>query len=148
MEFVGQRPVRRAIGRRILSRGCLVGVLLLLGCTRDEDYYQVMREQQDAMKEVTEVLETVKEQKTMAEAKSSLERLRQKFDAIAQKANSLPKPPPRKVLERMQEEKLFTERNLERLRREVKRVSDLPGGAQLWKEFESGSPGLFPVGPP
>ena len=124
---------------RIFSSGCFVGFFLLISCARDEDYFQVMREQREAMKEVADVLETVQDEKSMADAKASLERLNYKFASIAQKANALPKPPPREVLKRMEEDKHFTQRNLDRLRAQVERVSKLPGGAQLWKQFESNS---------
>jgi hypothetical protein len=133
---------------RTLASACFIACLLLTGCAREEDYLQVMHEQQDAMKELADVLETVRDGESMAKAKVALQQLKTKFAAIAQKANALPKPPPRKVLERMDEEKHITERRIDRLRSEVGRISKMPGGAELWNQFESDSPGLFPAGAP
>jgi hypothetical protein len=123
-------------------------ILLVAGCAREEDYLKVMRDKREAMHEVANVLEGITDEKTMADAKASLDRLQAKFELIAERAKALPAPPPRKVQERMEQDRHFNERAFERLRSEVGRVSKLPGGAQFWKQFESGSPGLFPAGLP
>lgn len=131
---------------RVAASTCCLLFLLLTGCARDEDYLQVMREQEDNMKELAEVLETVRDEKSLTEAKISLQELRKRFDQTSQKAKALPNPPPKRVVERMQEQRLFTQRIIERLQTEVRRISKLPGGPELWKQFEPASTGLFSAG--
>ena len=121
--------------------GCLLA--LLAGCARDEEYLQVAREQRAAMKEVADVLETIRDEKSMAEAKASLDELVKKTEAIAERARSLPQPPPDRVLERMKEESHFAARAVERLSAEASRVSNLPGGKAFLKQYDTGSTGFL-----
>jgi hypothetical protein len=126
---------------------CLALVFLAAGCASEEDYYQVMREQRQALKEVADILETVKDEESMATAKVSLDQQVQKFDAISKRARALPNPPPKEVIARMNDEKRQMETHLERLRIEVRRINQLRGGPEFWKQFPSDSQGLFSVQP-
>lgn len=107
------------------------------GCAKERDYLDVMNEQQDAWRELTEVLKTVKDAETMTKAKTWLDENAARFAEISRKANALPKPPPAKVQERMQEQSFVMNRTLEHLQTEVGRVGRLPGGAEFLKQFES-----------
>ena len=128
---------------RALRRGWIVILLLPAGCTRDEDYLEVFRAQQANWKETADILATITDEKSMANAKASLEERSKNFEAISQKANALPKPPPASVLKRLEEDRFVMERSVQRLQDEVKRVRELPGGAEFLKQFESRSPGLL-----
>jgi hypothetical protein len=122
------------------------GLLLLLlaaGCARDEDYFDVMREQRAAWKEMADILETVKDEKSLVGAQKTLAGKSEKYAAIARKAKALPNPPPPGVAERMNEQKFVMEEAVKRLQTEVKRVGELPGGKDFLKQFESSSPGLL-----
>src|SRR5947209_4033003 len=72
----------------------LLGILLLMmaGCARDKDYLDVLDEQQAAWNDVAEILETVKDAKSMADAKAELETRFEKCDALAKKVQALPRP--------------------------------------------------------
>jgi hypothetical protein len=127
-----------------------IGLLLLLapaGCTRDEDYLDVFREQQAAYKEMADILATVKDQQSMADAKSAFEQRRARFEAIAKKGKALPNPPPPDVVKRMKEEEFAVKRTMTYLQTELDRVSRLEGGKEFLQQFKSGSASLFPAVP-
>ena len=71
---------------RAAGCGCLVLLSLLAGCTKDEDYIEVVRQQRANWKEMTDILATIKDDKTMADAKIALDERRPKYDALARKA--------------------------------------------------------------
>ena len=123
-----------------MSRFCsgllLTGLLTLAGCTRPEDYVAVAREQQKAMDEVTAVLSKIHDAKEMAGAKAELDERLGRFDAVARKANALPKPPPPEAQRRLQDEEIFVRSAFDKMAREVKRVHDRPGGAEFFDQFE------------
>ena len=125
--------------RRCWALGMLGPALLVLGagCARDQDYIDVMNEQEEAWKELTAILRTVKDAPTLAEAKKTLDTKAEKYAAIAQKASALPKPPPAKVRERIEQNSFVLQRTLDHLKAETERVARLPGGADLLKQFES-----------
>jgi hypothetical protein len=129
-----------------MSRAARCGWLLVLlipaGCTRNEQYYEVFREQRTAYKELGDILATVKDEKSMTAAKAALEERLAVCDAVAKKASALPKPPP-EVAERFNEEKYLMESFIRRVGDETKRIQGLPGGAEFIKQFESSSPGLL-----
>jgi hypothetical protein len=116
--------------------------LVLVGCTREQDYYDVMNEQQASWREITDILKTVKDPETMAAAQKSLKANAEKYAALAQKASALPKPPPAKVIERMKEEQFFMQGTLKILQAETERVSKLEGGPEFLKQYQS-SKGLL-----
>ena len=73
--------------------GCCVFLLLVAGCTKDEDYYEVLREQRANLKEIADVLATVKDERSTAEAETAFAEKMQRFEAVAQRAKALPSPP-------------------------------------------------------
>lgn len=113
-------------------------VVLLAGCAREEDYFEIAREQRAAMKEVTDVLVTVTDDASMAAAKQALDEKAKKCEAIAQKARSMSRPSP-EVQARLREDSHLTEGVVNVLRKEAARVSKLPGGPAFLKQFESTS---------
>lgn len=114
-----------------------ISFLVLLGCAKEQDYVEVMQHQQAAFKEMTEILKTVKDEATMADARRALDRNAERYAAISEKANALPKPPPKKVQERLREESFAMKRIFDDLRKETERIGQLPGGPQFLKRFES-----------
>jgi hypothetical protein len=121
------------------------GVILLLipvGCTKDEDYVEVAREQRAAWQEMAEILAKVNDDKSMADAKTALVERGQKYERIARKARALPKPSA-EVVKRLQEDEFLIKATLKKLRTEAERVDKLPGGKEFMKQFESSSQGLF-----
>jgi hypothetical protein len=128
---------------RAVRSACFVLVLTLAGCAKDEDYFEVLREQRGAWKEMADILATVHDDKSMTDAKTALEERGKKFDAISRKAKALPNPPPQEVLKRMEADRFVMERTVARLQSEVERVRKLPGGVEFLKQFESGSQGLM-----
>ena len=121
------------------------GVILLLipvGCTKDEDYVEVAREQRGAWQEMAEILAKVNDEKSMADAKTALVERGQKYERIARKARALPKPSA-EVVKRLQEDEFLIKATLKKLRTEAERVDKLPGGKEFMKQFESSSQGLF-----
>ena len=127
-----------------MSRASFCGMILLLlvGCTKDEDYVNVLREQCAAWKEMADILETVKDEASMAEAKKSLDQRSEKYAALSQKARALPSPRPEAV-KLMQEREFLVKDAIGRLQKEVGRVSGLPGGPDFMKHFQSNSQGLM-----
>jgi hypothetical protein len=125
------------------ARHAWVLLLLLAGCAKDQDYFEVLSEQQAAWTELAEVLETVKDEKSMAAAKTALEVREAKFEAIARKAQALPKPSAA-VLEQLEQKKYLLQRAIERSQGEVRRIRrDVPDGEAFCKKFGSKFPGLM-----
>src|ERR1043166_4038540 len=113
-------------------------LLAMVGCTREEDYVEILREQTAAVKETADILATIQDEKTMAAAKSALDERQAKFAAITRKAKSLP-PPSEKILLRLADEKFPMQAAINRLQTESKRVSELPGGAEFMGQLTSNS---------
>jgi hypothetical protein len=128
---------------RAVRKGWLLLLLLPLGCTKDEDYLEVFREQRGAWNEMADILATVKDEKSMADAKIVVAERLPKFEAIARKARALPKKLPPEVRQRMEDDKFLMTATVERLRKESNRVSKLPGGAEFLQQFEAKSQGLM-----
>jgi hypothetical protein len=121
----------------------MVLFLIAVGCAKDQDYFDVLREQQAAWNELADVLETVTDEKSMAEAKTSLQTRVEKFEAAVQKAQALPKPSAA-VLKQSEQKIFLLQRAIDRSREEVRRVRALPGGEAFCKtQFGSKSPGLM-----
>jgi hypothetical protein len=118
-------------------------LFVLAGCAKDQDYFDVLSEQQAAWTELADVLATVKDEKSMAEAKAALQIREAKFEAIAQKAQALPKPSAG-VLEQMEQKRFLLQRAIERAQGEVRRIRrDVAGGEAFCKRFGSKFPGLM-----
>jgi hypothetical protein len=118
-------------------------LVIAAGCTRDEDYVQVMRDQRTARREVAEILAAVTDEKSMVEAKAKLAEQSKKIDAIAARAKALPQPLPSSVAERMRDEAIAVQTQLERLAEEMQRIKKLPGGSEFCKQLETDAPGLL-----
>ena len=125
---------------RAIPTCCLL--VLLAGCAKEEDYHEIVRQQRAARKEVKDILATIKDGPSMAAAKRTLDENVQKYEAIASKARAMPRPSP-EIEQRLREDAYLMEGVMKGLQMEVKRVSDLPGGREFWKHFESTAPGLF-----
>lgn len=129
--------------RRLLVALILAGVAGLawlvfsLSGAKDQDYLDVMNDQEVAWKEMTEILKAVKDETSMTEAKITLEKSAEKYAAISRRANLLPKPPPRKVQEQLKQNSDVMEWTLRQLQKETSRIGKLPGGPEFLKQFES-----------
>jgi DNA-binding transcriptional MerR regulator len=121
------------------------GIVLLcvIGCTNPQAYVDVAREQRDARKEIAEILETVHDEKSMANAKKKLDDRQAHYEAIARKASALPQNPSEEVKKRLEQERYLMDRAMERLQEQITRVSKMPGGKDFFKHFESSSQNLF-----
>lgn len=129
---------------RAVPYGGLALLFLVSGCNREQDYVDVAREQRAAWKEMTDILATVKDEKSMAGAKASLEKHNAKYETLARKARALPKPSAQ-VLQRLQEDEVIIRATLRHLHTEAERVGKLPGGEDFMKQFKSNSQGLMPA---
>jgi hypothetical protein len=117
-------------------------LLILVGCAKDQDYFDVLSAQQAAWNEVADVLETVKDEPSMAAAKKVLELREEKFEATARKAQALPQPPAR-VAEQAKHKFYVLQRAMERAQKEVGRIQALPGGKAFCKQFGPKYSGLM-----
>jgi hypothetical protein len=121
----------------------MVLLLALVGCAKDQDYFDVLSEQQAAWNEVADILETVQDQKSMAEAKTALEARVEKFEAVAKKAQALPHPSA-ELIQKLEQKRYLMQRAIERAQAEVGRVRrDVPGGEAFCKQFGSRYQGLM-----
>lgn len=125
-----------------VARHGWIALLLLAGCARDQDYFDVLAEQRAAWNELADVLETVKDEKSMAEAKSALKERMARFEAVSKKAKALPQPSPA-LLEKAKDKVYLLQRAIDRTREEVRRIQALPGGSAFWKQFSTGPDSLF-----
>ncbi|MSQ95943.1 MAG: hypothetical protein EXR98_15505 [Gemmataceae bacterium] len=128
--------------RAALAGPCLI-LLIVVGCTSNERYFEVAREQRAALHEITDILKTIKDEKSMADAKTALDEKAKQFEAIARKAKALPKPPPAEVSKRWQEDEFVIQAEIRQLAVVVKKVKELPGGEEFLSQFQSRAPGLF-----
>jgi hypothetical protein len=113
----------------IRARLVLVGLLALAGCTRTEDYVEVVAAQQQAMQEVTAILAKIQNEQDMAAARDELQESYARYDAIQRRANALPKPPPPEVASRI--DGAGYKQAFEELQSQVRRVHGLPGGGEF-----------------
>jgi len=128
---------------RVVGNAWLILGLAIAGCAKPEDYFEVVREQRAAYSEMADILASVKNDQTMADALTAIEKRRPQFEAIARKANALPKPPPAEVVDRLQSEKYLMTTIVKRLLKEGARIeNDVPGGADFMKQFHSRSSSL------
>lgn len=128
---------------RAIQGGSCLALLILVGCTSNEQYLEVAREQRAAWSEMAEILKTIKDEKSMADAKSALDAKTKEFEAIARKAKALPKPPPPEVNKQLEEDKFVIQSTLRRLSSEIQRVKKLPGGEDFLNQYQTRSPGIF-----
>jgi hypothetical protein len=113
--------IRRKLG--------LFGMLALAGCTRTDDYVQVVRAHQKAMQDVTAVLAKIQKEDDMAAAREELRESYTRCDALQKKANALPKPPPPEVVDRI--DPAGYKQAFDDMVDQVRRVHRLQGGEEF-----------------
>lgn len=116
--------------------------LALVGCTKEEDYLNVFRDQQKAWQELTDILAEVRDEKSMAEAKTKLDASFEKFDALSKRAKALPEPS-KEIRNRLEKEREYLQQSTENLLREVGRIRKMPGGQEFLNQFEARRQGLM-----
>jgi hypothetical protein len=140
-QWTGVESGQWAVGRRRLSTAhyplptILLFALTLCGCDRGEAYLEIARAQQVTWDETAGVLASVKDAASMDAARDRFAELTVKGQTLARRAKSLPRPSD-SVLERLEEERGKMERAANRMRGEVARVGQLPGGAEFLKDIE------------
>src|SRR5262245_14581557 len=112
------------MNRRLL---CLLTLFAATGCSREEPYRAVVRDQTAAYEELTEVLKTVRDEKSMEGARAELAERNGRFAAIAERAKSLG-PPSAEIIEKLSGERDTMKLAFIRFRAEYDRVKRLPGG--------------------
>lgn len=120
-------------GRVVLA----VAFITFAGCARDQDYFDVAKDKQAAMDELVEILESIKDVPSMEQAKKTVKTNAEKYAEISRRAQALPNPPPVRVQEKFRQDSFLMEATIRRLGIEARRVSELPGGADFLKQFES-----------
>ena len=116
--------------------------LAFIGCTKEEDYLNVFRDQQKAWQELTDILAEVRDEKSMAEAKTKLDASFEKFDALSKRAKALPEPS-KEIRNRLEKEREYLQQSTENLLREVGRIRKMPGGQEFLNQFEARRQGLM-----
>jgi hypothetical protein len=114
-----------------LAAGMLATIAALAGCDNTAAYASVFRDQLDAIKELTRILESVTDRPSMAAAKEDVVGKYKEFEKIRHRALLLPKASAR-VNEQLTEE--FgprMEEAMAALLREIRRIRDLPGGQEF-----------------
>jgi hypothetical protein len=114
-------------------RPTLLAAILLISMTGCSSYASVQREQIAALKELTEILSTVKDEATMKAARAELEKRFQHFEQVAKKAKAMPRPSPE--VQQQLEVELGPQkvRAFNNLHDEVRRITALPGGEEFLK---------------
>ena len=130
------RPPEKEGGMKLGRAIALMTFLGLAGCGTDsEEYLKVFRAQKAAWEEIAEVLAKIEDEKGMAAAKEELGNRLEEFDSIARRAKLLPEPSD-DVRKRLEQERFGMQRAADRLLEEVRRVKELPGGEDFFREFE------------
>jgi hypothetical protein len=128
-----------------MSRASILPLFALLcglaGCAQEKDYVDAMREQRAAYRDLTLVLANIRDEKSMQDAKATLEKRLEKFEQAAAKIRALPRPSA-ELLQKLQKEANMN-RAIEDLQYEVGQVNRLPGGPAFLKQFNTASPGLL-----
>ena len=119
----------------LLFAAALVGVAGLAGCSRADDYLEVVKQQQATWEETTKLLAGVTDAESMDAAKDRFVELTVRAQNAARKAAAMGKPPDA-VLEQLEEQRRGLERAANRMRQEVARVRELPGGPEFLKDIE------------
>lgn len=115
-----------------MKAGLRLAVLALglTGCNRTAQYAEVVREQAQAFRELTEVLSTVTDEATMKSARGELRKRWDRFQQVQKKAKALSKPS-EGVEIKLHEELGELDRSWSDLQRELRRIQDLPGGHEF-----------------
>jgi len=109
--------------------------LVLAGCNRADDYLEVVRQQQATWEETTKLLAGVTDAESMEAAKDRFAELTVRAQGSARKAAAMGRPPDA-VLEQLEEQRRGLQSAANRMRAEVARVRQLPGGAEFLKDIE------------
>lgn len=114
-------------------RPTLLAAVLLISVSGCSSYASIEKEQIAALKELTEVLSTVKDEATMKAARGELQKRFQHFEQVAKKAKAMSRPSP-EVQQQLEDELgPEKERAFDNLRNEVRRVTAMPGGEEFLK---------------
>jgi hypothetical protein len=109
--------------------------LMVCGCDRGETYLEIARAQQAAWDETADVLASITDAASMEAARDRFAELTVKGQTLARRAKAMPRPSDR-ILEQLEEERGKMERAANRMRAEVNRVRQLPGGAEFLKDID------------
>lgn len=110
---------------------CLVLLALgLAGCNRTAEYAEVVREQAQVQRELTEVLATVTDEATMKSARVELRKRFARFQQAQKKAQALSRPSEADQI-KLHEELGDLQHSWSDLQREYGRIRDLPGGREF-----------------
>jgi DNA repair ATPase RecN len=110
-------------------------LLVLAGCSQTEEYREVIRAQQKAIEEVTEILAGIDDEKGMVKAQDDLNERIDRFERIARKARALPGPSPETV-KQMEPDVQAMQAASEKLISQVDRVRKLPGSEKFFEQFD------------
>lgn len=111
-------------------------MLVLAGCGGGvEPYVEIARAQQANWDEMAEVLASVKDAESMAAARSRLEDLHARSEELQERRAGLP-PPSQAIRERLSEHGPALQQSLRRVRQELARVRQLPGGEAFLNDVE------------
>jgi len=113
--------------------GMMLAVLVLAGCNPAAPYLELSGEQHAAWEATTEILVSIKDAASMEEAKDSLAQHMAKCQSVVRRVRALPRPSS-EILMQLEDQRDKLERAANRLQREVARVRELPGGAELLKD--------------
>jgi hypothetical protein len=116
------------------ATGCALLFLMVCGCDRSEAYLEISREQVANWEETADLLANIKDAAAMEAARDRFAELTVRGQNVARRAKAMPRPS-QDTLERLQEERGKMERAFNRMRAEVSRVEQLPGGADFLKDI-------------
>jgi thiamine biosynthesis lipoprotein ApbE len=117
-----------------------LGLLALCGCNRTQEYVDVTRAQEKAVRSVTAVLAEIRDEKDMAAAKEELDDRFARYEKIARKARELPRPPQPEVGTPLADAAFSLQKAFKEMREEIARVQGLRGGAEFFAQFEGSVP--------
>ena len=127
--------------RRPHALGFALVLAGLAGCGDDASRYrEVAREQLAVAEETIQILKSVKDEATVQEARARLQKLNQRAAAVAARGKALPSS----LAAQEQVEREYSERFREVLNEqlaEVRRIQELPGGAEILDKLGLGPKG-------
>jgi hypothetical protein len=117
-----------------------LGLLALAGCNRNQEYLEVVRGQEKAVRSVTAVLAKIRDEKDMAAAKEELDDRFARYEKIARKARDLPPPPQPEVGTPLADAAFSLQKAFKEMRDEIARVQGLRGGPEFFAQFGGSIP--------
>jgi hypothetical protein len=118
----------------------VVGLLASSGCSRTEEILAVAREQEQAYRDVTAVLATIRDEKDMEAAKEEFDDRYARCEKIARKARDLPKPPTPEAGTPLGDAASSMQKAVREMQAEINRVRGLRGGKEFFSQFGSEVP--------